>query len=236
MDRQVLIFLHMDDQSPGYIADYLQSHNIPYRIVRSYAGEPIPMLDSSIAGLVFMGGAMSVNDDIAWIPEEIRLIRQALEQDIPLLGHCLGGQLISRALGQRVRSNPVVEIGWHPCERIDNPAANDWLGDLPASFTMFHWHNETFDIPAGGKHLFSSQFCENQAYSYGDKVLAMQCHVEMTEQLITDWITHWKHQLQEQTQSQQSFEIINAQVKQCIPELNRVADVIYSRWAETLLI
>lgn len=236
MHRQVIIFLHMDDQSPGYIADFLLAQNVPYRIVRSYAGDTIPTLDKSTAGLVFMGGAMSVNDDIPWIAEEIRLIRQALEQDIPILGHCLGGQLISRALGQEVRANPVVEIGWHPCSRCDNASADNWLGDLPSSFTMFHWHNETFEIPDGCEHLFSSQFCENQAYSYGDKVLAMQCHVEMTEPLITDWITHWKHDLQEETPSRQCFDTINSKIRQSIPKLNQVADALYRRWAEQLVI
>lgn len=234
MDRQVIIFLHMDDQSPGYIADFLSARNIPYQIVRSYAGEPIPILDKSMAGLVFMGGAMSVNDDIAWVPEEIRLIRQALEHDVPVLGHCLGGQLISRALGQEVRANPVVEIGWHPCTRAENVSADDWLCDLPSPFTMFHWHNETFDIPNDCERLFSSQFCENQAYAYGDKVLAMQCHVEMTEPLVTDWITHWKHDLLEETPSRQCFDTINSKVKQSIPQLNQVADVLYRRWTDKL--
>ena len=228
--------MHMDDQYPGYIADFLQAQNIPYRVVRSYTGEPIPGLDSSMAGLVFMGGAMSVNDDIAWIPKEIRLIEQALKADVPLLGHCLGGQLISRALGQEVRANSVPEIGWHPCRRENNPAAEDWLGDLQSPFPMFHWHYEAFDIPDGGQRLFSSEFCANQAYSYGDKVLALQCHVEMTEPLVTDWITHWKHLLQEETPSRQSFATIKANLAHNISGLNRVADVLYKRWCHRLLI
>ena len=235
MDGQVVIFLHMDDQYPGYIADFLQAQNIPYRVVRSYTGESIPALDSSMAGLVFMGGAMSVNDDIAWIPEEIRLIEQALLADVPILGHCLGGQLISRALGQEVRENPVPEIGWHSCRRENNPAADDWLGDVQSSFPMFHWHYEAFDMPAGGQRLFSSEFCDNQAYSYGDNVLAMQCHVEMTRPLVLDWITHWKHLLQEETPSCQSFATIKANIAQNITGLNRVAEVLYRRWSDTLL-
>ena len=86
------------------------------------------------------------------------------------------------------------------CTRAENASANKWLLVL-FPFTMFHWHNETFDIPNGCDRLFSSQFCENQAYAYGDKVLAMECHVEMTEPLVTDWITHWKHDLLEESPS-----------------------------------
>ena len=98
MDKEVLIFLHMDDEHPGYIADYFLQRNIPRRIVRCYKGEPVPKLDDSIAGLVFMGGVMSVNDELPWIASEVNLIEAALHKGVPLLGHCLGGQLISKAL------------------------------------------------------------------------------------------------------------------------------------------
>ena len=118
MSKEVLIFLHMDDKHPGYIADYLQRQKIPYRIIRGYAGDPIPQLDDSMAGLVFMGGVMSANDDLLWIKQEIGLIREALDNSVPLLGHCLGGQLISIALGASVTTNAVGEVGWHRCTKL----------------------------------------------------------------------------------------------------------------------
>ena len=127
MTRQVLIFLHMDDEHPGYIADYLYKKGIPYRIVRSYQGDAIPQLDESIAGLVFMGGVMSANDNIPWIRQEIALIHSALQANIPVLGHCLGGQLISRALGAPVTTNPVGEVGWHQCFKQNNNHSIEWL-------------------------------------------------------------------------------------------------------------
>ncbi|MBT7752028.1 MAG: C26 family cysteine hydrolase domain-containing family, partial [Porticoccaceae bacterium] len=101
----------MDDEHPGYIADHLEKKNIPYRIVRGYQGDLIPTLDESMAGLVFMGGIMSANDDIPWINQEIQLIQEALDNNVPLLGHCLGGQLITKALGYEVTSNSVEEVG-----------------------------------------------------------------------------------------------------------------------------
>jgi len=177
MTKKVLIFLHMDDEHPGYIADYLQRKNIPYRIVRGYQGDPISTLDESMAGLVFMGGVMSANDDIPRIKQEITLIRAALDNNIPLLGHCLGGQLISVALGASVTTNPVGEVGWHECHREQNHSVVDWLGDAEDPFITFHWHLETFALPAEAQLLFSSKHCHNQAYSYGDNVLAMQGHV-----------------------------------------------------------
>ncbi len=234
MNKEVLIFLHMDDKHPGYIADYLQQHSIPYRIIRPYQGDSIPQLDDSMMGLVFMGGVMSANDDIAWLKEEIRLIRQALDNNIALLGHCLGGQLISKALGETVSQNPVKEVGWHFCYRQRAGYGCDWLGDIPDPFIMFHWHSETFSIPEAAQPLFSSEHCKNQAYSYGDNVLAMQCHVEMTAPLITNWIEGWRSDLVARTDSQQTYEQIRHGLTEKINSLNRVADSLYSRWVSRL--
>ena len=169
MKKEVLIFLHMDDESPGYIADFLQKKKISFRLLRCYHGDPIPLLDDSIIGLVFMGGVMSANDDLPWLKQELLLIKQALERNVPLLGHCLGGQLISKALGQSVSKNPVPEVGWHFCYRQVAGYDSDWLQDIPDPFIMFHWHRETFSIPEGAQLMYSSEHCRNQAYCYRDK-------------------------------------------------------------------
>lgn len=236
MLKEVLIFLHMDDEHPGYIATFLQRENIPYRIIRSYDGEDIPAWDDSMAGLVFMGGVMSANDDIPWIKQEIELIRSALKNKTPLLGHCLGGQLISAALGASVTTNPVGEVGWHLCsKKLDSPAS-EWLSGLDDDFMMFHWHFETFSLPENAELLFSSNHCHNQAYCYGDNVLAMQGHVEMTEPLLTDWITQWRNDLVKTSNSIQNFEQINESLVANVAALNQVAEWLYGRWTATLSI
>ena len=234
MKRQVVIFLHMDDKHPGYIADYLHNRQIPFRIIRADQGDAIPPLDDSMAGLVFMGGVMSANDNIPWIKAEIELIRQALRRKVPVLGHCLGGQLISRALGQEVSTNSAAEVGWHSCSRQPNAAAAEWLGDTIDPFTMFHWHYETFELPPEAQLLFSSQHCQNQAYSYGDNVLAMQGHVEMTEPLLTSWITQWRDPLSESSARVQNYEQIAQHLAANIAALNQVAEQLYQRWASRL--
>lgn len=247
MNKEVLIFLHMDDEHPGHIADFLQQRNIPWRVIRSYQQEPIPNLDETIAGLAFMGGVMSANDDIDWLRDELRLIRQALDQGLPLLGHCLGGQLISKALGQAVTKNSVKEVGWHNCYRAEPSSGQDvgaqessskeiesWLGGIGDPFPMFHWHSETFTIPDQATRLFSSDHCENQAYSYRQNVLAMQCHVEMTLPQITHWIVGWKDDLKTSSASEQSYAEIEQQLADKILALNRVANRLYKRWASTL--
>ena len=232
--RQVVIFMHMDDRHPGYIADFLDNQGIPYRLIHADQGDAIPCLDDSMAGLVFMGGVMSANDDIPWIKAEISLIRQALEQGVPLLGHCLGGQLISRALGQKVSTNSVAEIGWHSCYPQPGEATEEWLGDMCDPFVMFHWHYETFALPPGAQLLFSSQHCQNQAYCYGDNVLAMQGHVEMTEPLLRGWISQWRSHLGETSVSVQNHEQIEADLASNIARLNLVAERLYQRWVATV--
>ena len=110
MAKEVLIFMHTVDDSPGYVAVLLQRNNINFRVIHSYKNEIIPELDDTMAGLIFLGGTMSVNDGIAWLEQEVRLIRQAIKANIPVIGHCLGGQLISQALGQQITKNPDIEI------------------------------------------------------------------------------------------------------------------------------
>ncbi len=110
--KPIAIFRHARSEGPGYFATFLNEHAIPWVMIRIDEGDAVPADASAFSGLVFMGGPMSVNDDLPWIPKVLALIRDAYAKDIPLLGHCLGGQLMSKALGGVVSKNPVKEIGW----------------------------------------------------------------------------------------------------------------------------
>ncbi|NQY63807.1 MAG: type 1 glutamine amidotransferase [Alteromonadaceae bacterium] len=239
MAKEVLIFLHSADDAPGYLVEYFQQRKIPHRVIDSYKNEIIPALNDSIAGLAFMGGSMSANDDIAWLKDELKLIEQALEAGRPILGHCLGGQLISKALGQKISKNAVPELGWHYCFRDKKTKCintdDDWLGDIQDPFIMFHWHYETFSIPPTATPLFSSEHCKNQAYRYGDNVLAMQCHVEMTESMLTCWVNNYPDELQNESSSEQTPEQITKNIVENVSALNRVAEQLYGKWVNTLV-
>ena len=128
--QPILIFRHAPHEGPGYLADYLDRRGLPHRLIRIDQGDPVPTSLDGIPGLVFMGGPMSVNDPLSWIPKVLNLIRQAVAADLPVLGHCLGGQLISKALGGVITKNPVKEIGWMPEQEINTTAARDWLRRL----------------------------------------------------------------------------------------------------------
>ena len=138
-------------------------------------------------GLIFMGGPMSVNDDLPYIRQELRLIEQAVARDKPVLGVCLGAQLIARALGGRVYKNPVKEIGWFAVRFTEAARADRLFAGLDGPELVFHWHGETFDLPAGAELLALSGGCRHQAYRMGENVYGLQFHLEVTPEMIADW-------------------------------------------------
>jgi len=231
--KPVAIFRHLECEGPGYFAEFLNQHQIPHTLIRIDQGDHIPPSISGYRALVFMGGPMSVNDDLPWIAEELSLIRQAVKYDMPLLGHCLGGQLIAKALGATVSKNPVKEIGWHPVAKQPNPLTEDWLSGLPDEFEAFHWHGETFSIPHGAHSLLSSRYCHHQAFAIGN-TLALQCHVEMTESMVQEWTTEYANELRAPSASIQSGELILDRLETKISQLNSIADKIYQRWIRAL--
>jgi GMP synthase-like glutamine amidotransferase len=231
--KPVAIFRHSPTEGPGYFATFLDAHRIPWRLVKVDAGEPVPASPSEFSGLAFMGGPMSVNDDLPWIRKVLALINSAAQADIPVLGHCLGGQLMSKALGGKVTRNAVKEIGWGSVAVADSADARDWFG-ATREFTGFHWHGETFTIPPNAIHIAESSYCANQAFALG-KHLGMQCHVEMTPQLIRSWCEDWEKELVRKASPSvqtpaQMFEGLDERVRL----LNRIADGLYERWINGL--
>lgn len=136
--KPILIFRHTESEGPGYFGEYLDLRGLSYKVICVDQGEVVPTSIEHASALVFMGGPMSVNDPLPWIEPELNLIRQAVEKEMPVLGHCLGGQLISKALGGSIGANPVKEFGWLEVTQQDNAATRAWLGELPQNFTAFH--------------------------------------------------------------------------------------------------
>lgn len=232
--KSIRIFRHIDCEGPGFLSDVLDAARVPYQVVAIDRGEPIPQDLDEVAGLVFMGGPMSANDDLPWVKAELELIRWAAERHLPILGHCLGGQLISKALGSVVQPNPVREIGWHSVRRIDNDASGDWLGGLPERFQAFHWHGETFSIPEGATAMLKSDYCARQAFAV-DNILALQCHIEMTASLVEEWAQRYAHEIAEGSASVQDEAEMTRALGARIEALNRIAEPLYRRWLRPIL-
>jgi len=231
--KPVAIFRHSSTEGPGYFATFLDLHRLPWRLVKVDAGDEVPHDPREFSGLAFMGGPMSVNDELPWIPRVLGLINAAAGADIPVLGHCLGGQLIAKALGGKVTRNAVTEIGWGAVAVEDNAAAHEWFGET-REFSGFHWHGETFTIPAKATRIAASPYCGNQAFALG-KHLGMQCHVEMTPELIRSWCEDWEKELVAKAgpsvqTPQQMFERLEERVR----ALNEIAAGVYQRWIKGL--
>jgi len=233
--NSVVVFRHAVTEGPGYFATFLECHGIPWTLVKLDEGEPVPPDPRAFSGAALMGGAMSVNDDLPWISPVFKFVRAAVDVDVPLIGHCLGGQLIAKALGGVVSRNPVKEIGWAPVDIIANDAARKWLGGLDR-FESFHWHGETFTIPPGAVRIASSMHCANQMYSLGPHI-GMQCHVEMTPELIALWCKDWGKEivtLAQRAPSVQTPEEMLDHVEKKVRALHAVADRIYTEWIKGL--
>ena len=231
----VLIFRHSPTEGPGYFTTFLERHGIPWQLVRIDAGDAIPKTLNGVSGVCLMGGPMSVNDDLPWIPPVLALIRQAVEADIPVMGHCLGGQLMAKALGGTVGLTPIKEIGWGDVRITDAAMARPWLGEVTHPLPAFHWHGETFSLPPGATRILESAYCANQAYVLNDRHIGMQCHVEMTPELIADWCLNGAAEIgASHGPGVQSPEAIQADMATRTAQLHLVADKIYSRWIQGL--
>lgn len=233
--QPVAIIRHSQTEGPGHFATFLDRHSVPWQLFRIDAGDSVPFRGDEFSGLCLMGGPMSVNDDLPWIPPLLELIRSMIDADRPVIGHCLGGQLISKALGGVITRNPVKEIGWGLVTAVDTALTNRWLGDT-SRFESFHWHGETFSIPPGGTRILESAACPNQAYVVGDKHLGMQCHVEMTAEMIRNWCESGTNEIAASLSSPfvQTPEQMAQNLDSRLTALNRAAEQLYSAWIKGL--
>jgi GMP synthase-like glutamine amidotransferase len=246
--KPVGIFRHSPTEGPGYFAIFLEAHQIPWRLIPIDAGAIVPKTADAFSGLCFMGGPMSVNDPLPWIEQVCALIRDAVQRNTPVLGHCLGGQLMSKALGGTVIRNPVKEIGWSTGtpeitselspETSPNSSAKvrEWLDKLAdRNHPLFQWHGETFSLPKGATRLLHTPDCTNQVFVLGPH-LGMQCHVEMTPEMISRWCVQWADECESivPIPSVQTPHQILSQIQNQLTPMRELADQLYGQWIQGL--
>ena len=228
----MLVLQHQANDSPAYLGTWLRAHAVAHEVLVAEAGTRWPADIGSYSALALLGGEVSANDDLPILRDGERLIVQAVERGLPVIGHCLGGQLMARALGAKVHASLAPEVGWQPLQVFDGEESRAWFGDLRQAQVM-QWHYEAFDLPRGAKLLASSAACPHQAFAIGPH-LAMQFHVEADAEKIDRWshLTGAKYRdaLKRHPASVQNGPDIRANTGRLIAAQQALADRIYGRW------
>jgi len=230
----VAILRFSPTEGPGSFGDWLSAHGVGWHLVPIDEGAAVPTDPRAYSGIAMMGGPMSVNDPLPWIGPLCALLREAVAAKVPVIGHCLGGQLLAKALGAEVGRTPTPEIGWGDVDADDARAAEEWFGGR-TRFEAFHWHYESFALPPGASRLLTNRYTANQAYVVDGRHVGMQCHVEMTPELVLSWLATGADELpSESTPSRQSAMDIRARLAARSAALYAVAANVYARWADSL--
>jgi GMP synthase-like glutamine amidotransferase len=230
----VAIFRFSPGDEPGRFAQWLDAHGRPWRLIALHDGEPVPERISDFAGVGMMGGPMSVNDTLPWVAPMEALLRDAVAVGVPVVGHCLGAQLLAKALGARVSRARTTEIGWIEVDVCDTREASEWFGGRER-FTTFEWHYEAFELPGGATRVLTNAFNENQAYVIDRRHIGFQGHIEMTAEIARSWLALSADELPAQsTLAKQCAADILSNLETRVAALNSVADRVYERWAVNL--
>lgn len=182
---------HAPSETAGLIGDVLKKLKLNFKEIRPYGGQSVPKNSPELDALILMGGPMNVDETkkYPFLAEEVKLIQKVIEDGKPVLGICLGSQLIAKALGSKVYPNPSGrEVGWKPLELSMNGILDPLFKEFPNNTQVLHWHGDTFDLPKAAVHLASTEKTQNQAFRYGENVYALQFHLETTGEMIKDWI------------------------------------------------
>lgn len=230
---EVLVLQHLNEDAPGYLGDWLDAQGVAWHLRCAEAGETYPESLRGYRGLAVLGGAWSANDERPTLRQAEALIREADALGIPVLGHCLGGQLLARALGGRVEKLQRPEVGWWPIAHTGSEAARAWFGEEPAH-TVYQWHQDGFvALPAGAELLASSPACAHQAFAVGPH-LGMQFHIEITPQKIAIWLGEtgegYALNVRRFPESVQDPDAMNAATPRHQSGSQALADRIYATW------
>jgi GMP synthase (glutamine-hydrolysing) len=233
MSKSVLFVQHGEPDRPGLLGEVLDGAGVRLEILRPDLGQPVPDALRGFSGLALGGGGQGVyeTDQYPYLAREIELIRRTAADGLPIIGLCLGGQLMAAALGGEVRPAPRKEIGFFDV-MLDPITAYDplWCG-LPERFPVTHWHGDTFEIPPGGMRLGSSAITPNQLFRYGHALYGLQFHLEMTPELLDELVLDSQDYLEA---AGVDSDAMRRQARECLPPLREKAETVFSRWEQLL--
>jgi GMP synthase-like glutamine amidotransferase len=223
---RIAVLQHVEFEGPAAVADWAAERGFSLHSYQLWRDPTLPSV-CDFDMLTVMGGPMSANDEarLGWLGPEIALVREAIAADKTVLGICLGAQIIAKALGARVYAGSAKEIGWFPVQRA--AGAYPFFDGLPDSFTTFHWHGETFDLPHEATLLAKSKITETQAFAVGPRVLGLQFHMEATEQSVRALLKGAAHEIGHGVFEQQPATILT-RLHQCA-RLRPLLDTVLGR-------
>ena len=227
---KVWVLQHHPAENLGAIADALESAALAWQYVRVFDGHPVPADMKGAGGLIVMGGPEAVYqlDRYPYLRAEMALIESALKAGRPVLGVCLGSQLLAAALGASVRRAAHKEIGWYPVRLRPEAKDDRLLRGLPEEFVACHWHGDIFDLPSDAVALAASELTELQAFRYGDNAWGLLFHAEMTQRIIAALVGEFGEGLKRV--GIDGDEIL-ASAPRHLTALSKIAETIFSRWA-----
>jgi len=232
--RPIAVFRFSPTEGPAYFAEWLDRQSLRFELIAVDEGASVPEDSTRYSGIAMMGGPMSVYEALDWIDPLSRLLRNAVAHQVPVLGHCLGGQLLAQALGARVQRTRTPEIGWIDVETTDSGARAAWFGGH-ARFTPFQWHYDVFDVPAGATRVLTNRFNPNQAYVIDDRHIGFQCHIEMTDELVRTWCRTGAGEIAApEAPALQSRDEILRDLPERLAALQAIAGAVYARWVRKL--
>jgi GMP synthase (glutamine-hydrolysing) len=190
MMKSVLVFQHVPHETLGTLEQHISAAGLECRYLQLFESVPPRLEWGDASGMVVLGGPMNVDevDRYPFLRQEVDWIGQALERELPVLGICLGAQLLAKTLGARVYPNGVKEIGWYDVELTPQAADDPLFAGCSPRQLVFQWHGDTFDLPSGAVHLAHSEACRHQAFRYGTRAWGLQFHVEVTPEMAIGWL------------------------------------------------
>jgi len=236
MTRRILVVQHSHNEGPAALAAFLDALDIGWTLCRLDRGEPLPDPLAGWRAVALLGGTMSAYDDsVPFLAAELRFIERLLGADQPVLGICLGAQLLARVLGARVEAMPVREIGWHPVRMSPQAAALLSRETAAAGVPhVFQWHGDAFELPAGSQRLFMGDVCPEQGFHVGTRTIAVQFHPEVDEPTLRQWVraeAAWLARQRGQPQVQAGEEILGEAVAR-LAALRPLSEALYRAWLD----
>ena len=236
--QPVFILRHADGAGPGYLAEFLALRRVPLELFRLDQDETMPATLSHASGLVVMGGPRQASAAAVspTFERECDLVVEACDRGLPVIGHGFGAEIVCLALGGSVATDPNREIGWFPVQASGGTLAKQWWQGVPTDTEVFHWRDTTLSRPTGADALIRCDQIRGDQGFVLDKVLALQCHLQVTPKMVTEWVARYHEVLDGPADGPSDRVQTETEITRALPQrvraLRRIADPFYTRWLE----